>query len=182
VAVRVATEEEVGIVTPTSSGAGDVAASPMDLSESDISGSPKDATPRGTPAPDFSLPDRTGRTVSLRDLRGRPVLIDFWATWCGPCQRTMPEIERLHRRYGARLHVLGINIEGRSPEVLAFLDKRGYGFRILFDGGNFRSVTASRYGVTSIPRTFLLDREGRILFEGHPLSLGEEQIQEAISE
>jgi len=164
VAVRVVTEDEVGAVAPTSSGAGDVEASPMDLPESEGSGALDEAPPQGTPASDFSLPDRAGRTVSLRDLRGRPVLIDFWATWCGPCQRTMPEIERLHRRYGARLQVVGINIEGRTPEVLAFLDKGGYSFRILFDGGNFRGGTASRYGVRSIPRTFLLDSAGRILF------------------
>jgi hypothetical protein len=94
----------------------------------------------------------------------------------------MPEIERLHRKYGARLQVVGINIEGRTPEVLAFVDKGGYSFRILFDSGNFRAGTASRYGVTSIPRTFLLDREGRILFAGHPQALGEERIEAALSE
>jgi cytochrome c-type biogenesis protein len=177
--VRVVTEDEVGSAAPASSDSDSGAALPIDLSESESS---PGARGDGAPAAEFSLPDRTGRTVSLRDLRGRPVLIDFWATWCGPCQRTMPEIERLHRKYGARLQVVGINIEGRTPEVLAFVDKGGYSFRILFDSGNFRAGTASRYGVTSIPRTFLLDREGRILFAGHPQALGEERIEAALSE
>jgi thiol-disulfide isomerase/thioredoxin len=182
-AVRVVTEDEVGVAAPGPSNAvGDIAASPRDTSESGGSEVPEDVHPQGTPAADFSLPDRAGRTVSLRDLRGRPVLIDFWATWCGPCQRTMPEIERLHQRYRGRLEVVGINLEGRTPEVLAFLDKGGYSFRVLFDSGNFKAATASRYGVQSIPRTYLLDRDGRILFEGHPQTLGEEQIQAALAE
>ena len=179
--VRVVIEDEVGSVAPASSDSG--VALPIDLPESEsATGEREEVREQGAPAAEFSLPDRAGRTVSLRDLRGRPVLIDFWATWCGPCQRTMPEIERLHRKYGGRLQVVGINIEGRTPEVLAFLDKGGYSFRILFDSGNFRAGTASRYGVKSIPRTFLLDREGRILFAGHPQALGEERIQAALLE
>jgi hypothetical protein len=94
----------------------------------------------------------------------------------------MPEIERLHRRYRGRLEVVGINLEGRTPEVLAFLDEGGYSFRVLFDSGNFQAGTASRYGVRAIPRTFLLDREGRILFVGYPWSLDEERIQAALAE
>jgi thiol-disulfide isomerase/thioredoxin len=132
--------------------------------------------------PDFVLPDRQGRTFSLRDLRGRPVLVDFWASWCGPCKKTMPEIERLHRKYGSRLQVVGINIEGRSPDVLAYLDNGGYSFRVLFDSGNWKGSTVTRYGVSSIPRTFLLDREGHILFSGHPNGLRQEQIEAALEE
>jgi thiol-disulfide isomerase/thioredoxin len=174
VTVLVVTEDAVR--TSAASDPGEVASFPGDLLEGESSSS------GGAPASDFSLPDRSGRTVSLRDLRGRPVLIDFWATWCGPCRKTMPEVERIHRKYGANLQVLGINLEGRTPEVLAFLDKAGYSFRVLFDEGNFESGTASRYGVRSIPRTFLLDREGRILFAGHPQALSEEQIEASLRE
>jgi thiol-disulfide isomerase/thioredoxin len=181
VPVRVVGEDEVRPVAPASSGVDDEEALPKDLPGGGGRGSMEDV-PHGALASDFSLPDRAGRTVSLRDLRGRPVLIDFWATWCGPCQRTLPEIERLHRRYRGRLEVVGVNLEGRTPEVLAFLDEGGYSFRVLFDSGNFKAATAARYGVQSIPRSFLLDREGRILFEGHPQAIEEALIQAALAE
>jgi thiol-disulfide isomerase/thioredoxin len=146
--VRVVTEDEVGTAP----------SAPVEASGGDLPSSPEiEAARERLPASDFRLPDRTGRTISLRELRGRPVLIDFWATWCGPCR-------------------------GRAPEVLDYLDQGGYSFLVLFDSGNFQATTASRYGVTSIPRTFLLDREGRILFSGHPQGLDEEEIQAALSE
>ena len=135
----------------------------------------------GARAPNFALPDRTGRTYTLASFSGRPVLIDFWATWCGPCRQTMPEVESLHRRYAGELQVVGINIEGNSADVLAYLDQGGYTFRVLFDSGNWESVVASDYGVNSIPHTFLLDRSGRVLYKGHPSGLTEETIQAALA-
>ena len=135
----------------------------------------------GAPAPNFSLPDRSGRTFSLSDFRGRPLLVDFWATWCGPCRETMPEVQRLHQKYGTQLQVVGINIEGKSEDVLSYLDEGGYTFPVLFDSGNWDSIVATSYGVNSIPRTFLIDRNSRILYEGHPQGLTEEQIQAAIA-
>jgi thiol-disulfide isomerase/thioredoxin len=165
--------------------AGDVASGETDLPFGDGSEPSADGDPSRSPqvtAPDFTLPDREGRTLSLRDLRGRPVLVDFWASWCGPCKQTMPEIEKIHRKYGARLQVVGINIEGRSPDVLSYLEKGGYSFRVLFDSGNWQGSTVRGYGVTSIPRTFLIDREGRILFSGHPNSLQQAQLEAALVE
>ena len=135
----------------------------------------------GAPAPNFSLPDRSGRTFSLADFRGRPLLVDFWATWCGPCRETMPEVEKLHRKYGSQLQVVGINIEGNSEEVLNYLDEGGYTFPVLFDSGNWDSIVATNYGVSSIPRTFLIDRDSRVVYEGHPQGLTEEQIEAAIA-
>lgn len=135
----------------------------------------------GAPAPNFSLPDRSGRTFSLSDFRGRPLLVDFWATWCGPCRETMPEVQRMHQKYGNQLQVVGINIEGKSQDVLSYLDEGGYTFPVLFDSGNWDSIVATNYGVSSIPRTFLIDRNGRVLYEGHPQGLTEEQIQAAIA-
>lgn len=139
------------------------------------------AMPPGAPAPNFSLPDRSGRTFSLSNFRGRPLLIDFWATWCGPCRETMPEVQRLHQKYGNQLQVVGINIEGNSQDVLSYLDEGGYTFPVLFDSGNWDSIVATNYGVSSIPRTFLIDRNSRVLYDGHPQGLTEEQIQAAIA-
>jgi len=171
--VRVITEAEVGSVP----GASTAAMEPLETV-----GEPReDADVGESLAPNFTLPDRAGRSFSLGDFRGRPLLVDFWATWCGPCRSTMPEIERIHRKYGAKLQVVGINLEGRTPEVLAYLDEGRYSFRVLFDSGNWKSGAARNYGVTSIPRTFLIDHEGRILFGGHPQNLREEQIEAAVA-
>jgi thiol-disulfide isomerase/thioredoxin len=134
--------------------------------------------PAMRPAPHFSLQDRAGKTVSLSDLRGRPVLLDFWATWCGPCRATMPEVEKLHRKYRGRgLQVVGINIEGKTDGVLEYLDQNGYSFPIVFDKGNWKSAVAQQYQVSSIPKTFLIDGNGSIVFSGHPNRLSESLIE-----
>jgi len=175
VTARLVTEDEVGpgpavVSRPGSEPNGDLDAEPA-----------APVVPPGEAAPDFSLPDRSGRSYSLANFRGRPLLIDFWATWCGPCRKTMPEVQRLHEQYGRQLQVVGINIEGNSPDVLGYLDEGGYTFPVLFDSGNWDSIVALSYGVSSIPRTFLLDRIGRVLYVGHPRGLSEEQIQAAIA-
>ncbi len=93
----------------------------------------------------------------------------------------MPEIQTWHRKYGRELQVVGINIEGNSPDVLAYLDEGGYTFPVLFDLGNWDSIVATSYGVNSIPHTFLIDRDSRVLYAGHPQGLTEEHIQAAIA-
>lgn len=130
------------------------------------------------PAPNFSLEDRDGRRVSLSDLRGQPVLLDFWATWCGPCRRSMPALEQLHRKYKAQgLQVVGINIEGRGKVQLDYLAAGGYTFPVLFSSGNWESPVARSYGVSSIPRSFLIDGQGNIVFAGHPAQLSESMLE-----
>jgi thiol-disulfide isomerase/thioredoxin len=130
------------------------------------------------PAPSFTLEDRRGRRVSLRDFRGRPVLLDFWATWCGPCRSTMPKVQRLYQQYrGQGLQVVGINIEGKTQGVLDFLDQSGYDFLVLFDSGDWQSGVAQKYKVSSIPRTFLVDKNGSIVYSGHPDRLSESLIE-----
>ena len=130
------------------------------------------------PAPSFSLEDRDGRRVSLSDLRGQPVLLDFWATWCGPCRRSMPALEQLYRKYKAQgLQVVGINIEGRGKVQLDYLAAGGYTFPVLFSSGNWESPVARSYGVSSIPRSFLIDGQGNIVFAGHPAQLSESMLE-----
>jgi thiol-disulfide isomerase/thioredoxin len=149
-----------------------------------IVGAPEPAAalpaPKG-PAPSFSLENRDGRVVTLNHFRGRPVLIDFWASWCGPCRKSMPGIEQVYRKYRSQgLQVVGINIEGRSKEALDYLDAGAYTFPVLFDSGNWESPVAQSYGVRAIPRTFLIDGSGNILFSGHPASLPESMIEAAL--
>lgn len=116
-------------------------------------------------APDFSLPDMDGKEHGLQGLRGRVVLLNFWATWCPPCRREMPSMQRLYDRYRDRgLVVVAVN-QWESPDlVFQFTGNLAVDptFPILFDRD---SRTAESYAVKGLPTTFLLDREGRIRFQ-----------------
>ncbi len=114
----------------------------------------------GHPAPDFTLPTLAGGQVTLSDLRGQPVVLNFWASWCGPCRAEMPELQRLHDRLGeAGMAVLGVN-QGESPDTAAaFLEKLGLSFPVALDQ---RTGVSQQYLVNSLPTTFFIDREGVI--------------------
>ena len=114
----------------------------------------------GKLAPDFQLSNLEGQSVSLSDFRGQPVLVNFWATWCGPCRYEMPFLQRIHEEQGAnRLVVLGINL-GESPgEVSEFMGEFGLTFTTLLDSGQ---DVALMYNVRSIPTTLLIDENGVI--------------------
>lgn len=111
----------------------------------------------GKPAPEFSLTDLKGRQVALSSLRGKHVLIDFWATWCPPCKKALPHIQKLSE--GTKgLVVLTVNAEPASV-AQPFLDKYKYTFTTLVDAD--RSVSAN-YGVTAIPTTFIIAPDGTV--------------------
>lgn len=112
-------------------------------------------------APDFALTDSDGRQVRLSDYRGQVVLLNFWATWCGPCKLEIPwfvEFEREHKNRG--FAVLGISMdEGGWAQVKPYLSRAKVNYRVLM--GN-DSVAVLYGGVDSLPTSFLIDREGRI--------------------
>lgn len=119
----------------------------------------------GRPAPDFTARDLDGRPLRLSALRGRPVLINFWATWCPPCREEMPQIEAFVRRYGDRMEVVGVAV-GETPEqVRAFLRKTPYSWRFVADPD---LAVADRYGIFGIPSSYFVDREGvvRAIYTG----------------
>jgi len=113
----------------------------------------------GREAPDFTLRNLDGKEVRLTDLRGKLVLLDFWATWCPPCRAAMPMTELLHRQLNDKgLIVLGIDDEN-AEEQSAFLRKFGYSFSSLVDPAN---KVSNLYNVGGIPTTVLIDNEGKI--------------------
>ncbi len=115
----------------------------------------------------FALEDLDGNRVDLQSLKGKVALLDFWASWCGPCVAELPHIEKLHRDFKDRgLVVLGVNNE--DVEVAReFVKRKGYTFTTLFDEG--REVTR-KYGVSGIPQVFIIDREGKVKW--HALGYG----------
>lgn len=114
---------------------------------------------QGKPAPEFALQALDGRSISLADLRGKTVLIDFWATWCAPCVRSMPHIQKVHENYRDQgLVVLAISSEP-PEEPRKFVKANGYTFTVLTDPG---SKVGRAYGVRNIPTTFIVDPEGMV--------------------
>lgn len=123
-----------------------------------------DAAPTPTPAmaPDFTVYDAGGEPVRLSDFRGTPVVINFWASWCGPCQSEMPAFDAAAAEYEGQVRFLMINLTDGSQETQAtaqaFLDEQGYAFPVYFD---LDLEAASAYGVYGIPVTYFVDAEGR---------------------
>ena len=112
----------------------------------------------GFRAPGFTLPQARGG-LRLAALRGRPVLLNFWASWCIECRREMPVLERFHRAEGARLTIVGIDVRESPAVALAYTRPRGFGWTFAFDRSG---AVADAYGVHFYPTSFFLDRTGVI--------------------
>lgn len=116
----------------------------------------------GRIAPDFTLAATDGRTFTLSSLRGKPVVINFWATWCPPCRKEMPELEQLWQRYGSgeELVLLGLDQAEDVATIEQFRrEVANVTFPILLDR---KTDVAREYGVKALPTTFFIDRDGRI--------------------
>ena len=113
----------------------------------------------GEPAPNFQLRDMDGRTRSLSELRGKVVLINFWATWCGPCRVEMPAMERLYRAYDRKdFEILAVSTDAQGVAVTRpFQQENKLTFPILHDA-DFR--VGLSYGARTLPMTFMVDRQG----------------------
>jgi peroxiredoxin len=112
----------------------------------------------GQPAPDFELTDAAGKKWSLAALRGKPVLLNFWATWCAPCAKEMPALESVSRRFRGALTVLTVSVDESWDAVKSFFP-HGTDLPVLLDSGK---EIIKLYGTEKFPETFLIDSEGRL--------------------
>ena len=125
-----------------------------------ITGCEAEAPETSNKAPDFELPDLDGKPVSLSDFRGKPVFLNFWATWCPPCRAEMPYIQEIYKEWsGKELVVLAINIGENPSKVGEFMESFSLSFLVLLDED---SKVSNEYNVPPIPTTFFIDKNGII--------------------
>lgn len=116
----------------------------------------------GQPAPDFALKSSTGENLRLSEYRGDVVMINFWATWCGPCRQEMPLLDELYSRYQrVGFSLLGVNIDDDSSRAMSMISELGVSFPVLFDT---RKEVSKLYDVDAMPVTVLVDREGKVRY------------------
>lgn len=123
-------------------------------------GSGSEASP-GKPAPDFTLTriDRPG-TLQLASLRGKVVVLNFWASWCYPCKQEAPALAAAAKRWGGRVVVLGVDVNDFAGDARRFARKYGLRYPLVHDNHN---VTSPKYGLTGLPETFFIDRSGTVV-------------------
>jgi thiol-disulfide isomerase/thioredoxin len=127
-----------------------------------------------TPAPDFTLPGRDGKPVSLSQYRGQVVMVNFWASWCGPCRQEFPVLDQLYKKYKPMgFTLLGVNVESETDLAQKFLAQTPASFPILFDRQN---ATSKLYGVSAMPTTLLVDRKGNVRWLHRAYKPGDENL------
>lgn len=133
----------------------------------------------GQEAPGFVLQDTQGQEHALQDYRGRVVLLNFWATWCGPCRLEMPAIQERYESYAdEQFAVLAVNFDEPQPEVVAFGDELGLTFPLLLDPG---AEVQRRYRIRGYPTSVFVDEQG-VVRVVHIGIMTEDQLDEALQE
>jgi peroxiredoxin len=123
---------------------------------------------------DFTLTDLDGKAWNLKDLKGKVVLLNFWATWCPPCRKEMPDLEMLYRRFGAQgLIIIGIDDE-ETETVKPFIAQQGITYPVLLDPG--RKVN-TLFQIEGIPKTFVYDRDGKIVAQSIDMRTGKQFLE-----
>lgn len=125
---------------------------------------PAEENPEDIIAPDFEVIDKAGTPVKLSSFFGKPIVLNFWASWCGPCQSEMPDFNEKYAELGGDVHFVMVNMTDGGRETVetasAFIEKNGYDFPVLFDT---KSEAAMTYGAYSLPTSFFINAEGHVI-------------------
>ena len=139
------------------------------------------AQPKKIEAPDFAVTDLDGNTVHLSDFKGKPIVLNFWASWCGPCQSEMPHFNEVYRDKNGEVVFLMVNQTDGQRETIqkaqAFIDKEGYDFPIYFDT---KLEASYLYGASSIPSTLFIDKEGYVS-KGYQGTISKKTLEDNIA-
>lgn len=117
----------------------------------------KQGTRIGNVAHNFRLETPQGEAIALSDLRGKPVLLNFWATWCGPCQLEMPELQELHERAGDKIQIVAVDLDETRDDITEYFTDLGLTFTVVIDKGQ---DVANKYALFGLPSSFILDEDG----------------------
>ena len=109
------------------------------------------------------MKDLDDNDLSLEQYRGKVVLLDFWAVWCGPCVAEMPNVKQVYEKYkDANFQIIGISLDESRDKLVAYLETEGITWPQFFDGNGWKNQVAQMYGINAIPHTYLIDGEGVI--------------------
>ena len=132
----------------------------------------------GTKFPDFNEKDLTGKPLSIANYKGKVVLVDFWATWCGPCVGELPNVLKTYEKHHPNgFEIIGISLDREEKKLTDFVKEKNMPWQQYYDGLFWNNKLAEKYGINSIPMTYLLDGEGKIIGKG----LRGEALDEAVT-
>ncbi len=131
---------------------------------------------------DFDVVDDKDKEIKLSDMEGKPVVVNFWASWCGPCKSEMPDFDKMYEKYGKDVEFMMVNMTDGSQETKSvassFIKSQGYNFPVYYD---VNMSAAKAYNVTAIPATYFIDKDGYIV-TGAKGAINETTLEEGIKQ